>query len=331
MRFAYLILAHRDPLQLQALVRKLLGEGPSDHVLIHYDSRSPLSDAELGALFGEFGKSVAIVPRIACRWGHHSQVRATLLLQEAAGSLDYDYAHLISGQDWPAMPRARLVEEIRAGDCYLSIEDSEQAVRMTDYHFDDRMLGPQSHRTAFHYRMSLALRRAARLWTRLRGPRPCPLGPSWQRGSQWWSLPKAAVDRVSQASRALLAGGWLRHTHCADEHVVHTILYHSEFRDRLESNRRFAKWPKDGSSPEVLTGSDRPAIEASGCWFARKVDRNVDPFFLEAAPVQAGASSSLSASASAPSSAGIVSLRERRPRIAASARGGSIASSNLQG
>ena len=331
MRFAYLILAHRDPLQLQALVRRLLSEGPDDHVLVHYDRRSPLSDAELRELLEGLGRSVTIVPRIPCRWGHNSQVRATLLLQEAAAPLDYDYAHLISGQDWPAMPRARMAEEIQPGECYLAVDDADKTARMTDYHFDDRMLGPQAHRTRFHYRTSLALRRAARLWTKFRGPRQCPLGPSWKRGSQWWSLPKAAVDRVSQASRALLAGGWLRHTLCADEHVVHTILYHSEFRDRLVANRRFVKWTGDGSSPEVLTASDRRAIEASGCWFARKVDRNVDPFFLEAAPApaQLGVSSLPIASASAPSSAGIVSLRERRPRIAASAGGGSIAPSNL--
>jgi hypothetical protein len=57
-------------------------------------------------------------------------------------------------------------------------------------------------------------------------------------------------------------------------------MAYSPFTDGLRENRRFIRWKPGTSNPELLGAADEPAIRASDAWFARKVDRNVDPFFL---------------------------------------------------
>jgi hypothetical protein len=278
---AYLILAHRDMDQLGALVTRLLRDDPEDRVVIHYDRGSPVSDEELQGFASKFGGAVSLTRRVRCLWGHHSQVEAEWLLKKAAAGLPVDYAHLISGQDWPVASRAAMVAGIDPGACYVTFESPDVAERMDDYHFHDRMLGPNPHPTAYRYHLDMNLRRAARLYTRLRGPRTCPFGPSWKKGSAWWSLPRQALDFAVPRIETLINTGRVRHTLCGDEHVIHTVMAYSPFAERLQENRRFIRWKPGTSNPELLRAADEPAIRASDAWFARKVDRNVDPFFLK--------------------------------------------------
>ncbi|HEX8444689.1 MAG TPA: beta-1,6-N-acetylglucosaminyltransferase [Allosphingosinicella sp.] len=281
MRMAYLILAHRDMDQLGALVTRLLRDDSEDRVVIHYDRGSPVSDEELQGFANRFGGAVSLTPRVRCLWGHHSQVEAEWLLKKAATKLPVDCAHLISGQDWPVASKAAMIAGIDPDVSYVSFETPDLTERMDDYHFHDRILGPNPHPTAYRYHLDMNLRRAARLYTRLRGPRTCPLGPSWKKGSAWWSLPKQALDYAVPRIGSLIDTGRVRHTLCGDEHVIHTVMAYSPFAARMAENRRFIRWKPGTSNPELLREADEPAMRASDAWFARKVDRNVDPFFLK--------------------------------------------------
>lgn len=280
MRFAYLILAHKDLDQLQALIARLLRDDPEDRVILHYDRASPTSDDELASFAGRFAGAVSLAARTRCLWGHHSLVEAEQSLKQAADAVPYDYAHLLSGQDWPVGSKAELLQSLEPGGCYLSFEAPDMTDRMDDYHFHDRMLGPNPHKTNWDYRKDMALRGAARLWTRVKGKRGCPFGSSWKKGSAWWSLPKDVVSYTLPLVQQLIDTGRLRHTLCSDEHVMPSLLYHSPYADRLRDNRRFIRWTPGSSSPELLRAADKAEIAASGAWFARKVDRAVDPFFL---------------------------------------------------
>ncbi len=278
---AYLILAHRDLDQLAALITRLLRDDPEDRVVVHYDRGSPVSDEELQAFAGRFGGAVSLVPRIRCLWGHHSQIEAEWRLKKAATELEIDYAHLISGQDWPVTTKADMVAAIEPGTGYVTFEQPDMTERMDDYHFHDGMLGPNPHTTSWRYHKDMNLRRTARLYTRLRGPRACPWGPSWKKGSAWWTLSREALCYAVPRIGAAIEAGRFRHTLCGDEHVIHTVMAYSPFADRLRENRRFIRWQPGTSNPELLRAADEPAIRASDAWFARKVDRKVDPFFLD--------------------------------------------------
>ncbi len=280
MRMAYLILAHRDPEQLAALIARLLRDDPEDRVILHYDRGSPMSDEDLQAFANHFGGAVSLVPRIRCLWGHHSQIEAEWRLKKAATELPVGYAHLISGQDWPVINKAEMVTAIEPGANYLTFEQPDRPERMDDYHFHDRMLGPNPHPTSWRYRLDMSLRRTAQLYTRLRGPRSCPWGPSWKKGSAWWTLSQDALRYAVPRIGAEIENGRFRHTLCGDEHVIHSVLAYSPFAGRLRENRRFIRWKPGTSNPELLRATDEPAIRTSDAWFARKVDGAVDPFFL---------------------------------------------------
>lgn len=279
MRQAYLIMTHHGLDRLGRFVDRLLADGGDDVATVHMDRRAPVSDETLAGWAARYGGRVQLAPRVPCRWGHRSLVSAMIGLIEATDPRSYDYAHLLSGQDWPVVPADRLRRQIEPGRAYLGFEQPEMAERMTGYHFHDFNLGPNAHRTVFHYRMDLALRRSGRIWTQVRGRRPCPVGPTWRKGSQWWSLPRAAVDYALPQLRNMIECGHLQHTLCSDEHVMQTVLAVSPFARRLCENRRFIRWGTS-ASPELLTAADAAAVRASDAWFMRKVDADKDDFFL---------------------------------------------------
>lgn len=290
MRMAYLILAHDDLPGLLALAQALLPPGSPDLVLIHADARS--------ALCGQLGDGAPSDPRIrvlagpvAVRWGHRSQVEAARRLIDSAIASGCDFAHLISGQDWPVATRERIVADIAAetpGACFAEAEPGAQEERMQQFRIDTRWLRLDPARDRLAYAATWELRRATRMGARIaRGlslERSRPFGP-WHKGSSWWSLPAPALRTLSADLALLTQTGRLRGTVCADEHAIPTALVR-RFPDLLRPNRRFIAFPAGASSPRLLTRADEPAIRASGAWFARKVDDAVDPFFRNFQPAR---------------------------------------------
>ncbi|MBU6268644.1 MAG: glycosyl transferase [Sphingomonadales bacterium] len=275
MRFAYLIQAHQDPVHLQALVDRLCPPGGPDRAYVHVDAGSALWRAGgTGVIVSR--REVTVIPNpVRVRWGHASQLLATRLLLRAALADGFYLAHLLSGQDWPVVPRDRIVAE--AGDsCCIEARPGEQAERMERIRLDSRWLRPDPARPLTWYAVR-ALRRASAL---LPARRDHPWGP-WHKGSQWWSLPRDACESALAGIDRAAGTGLLAGSLCSDEHLIQTIVAH-DYGARLAGNRRYIRWGA-ASSPDVLRAADWPEVVASGAWFARKLDRTVDPFFLELA------------------------------------------------
>lgn len=285
MRMAYLILAHDEPEQLEQLIERLVPPGSPDVAIVHADAGSSLWPLlrERWPLDRESLRLIRGPVRV--RWGHWSQVAATALLVEAARDAGCDYAHFLSGADWPCIPRSQLVDQLSAEAlpaCFVEAVPGEQEERMACRRLDTRWLrlDPQHDRLA--YAATWELRRLSRWIDSAAGAlgrqRSLPYG-RWHKGSQWWSLPHCAIALLARELPRLLASGRLRGTLCSDEHVVPTIMA-AHFAGRLRPNRRFIDWSAGQSSPRVLSARDRPAIEASGAWFMRKVSARHDDFFL---------------------------------------------------
>lgn len=291
MRMAYLILAHEDEAQLALLVEALLPPDSDDLVVIHADRASPLWSALRARLPGPAERVHLIADPVAVRWGHWSQVAAiSRLVRQAVGS-GCDYAHLISGADWPVASRERMVAEIRRdtcggeSQCYIETAPGHLEQRMQTTRLDTRWLRLDPARDRAAYAATWELRRIARWIDAARERtglvRSRPLG-TWHYGATWWSLPADALRVLDREMRDLLASGRLRGTVCADEHVAPTILAH-HFADRIAGNRRFVEFPEGASSPRLLDATDWPRIAESRAWFARKVSARHDPFFLSPA------------------------------------------------
>jgi hypothetical protein len=282
MRMAYLILAHENEAQLDRLLERLLPTGSPDVAIIHADRRSRLWQS-LQRRTGLPGNVRLVPDPVAVRWGHWSQVAAIARLVREAHATGCDYAHLLSGADWPALDRETLVAQLAGSDlCHVEARKGHHEERMQTRRLDSRWLRLDPRHDRLAYAATWELRRISR-WLdnaciRLGKERARPWG-TWHYGSQWWTLPGDAVALLARELPKLLASGRLRGTLCSDEHVVPTLIAHA-FPDRLADNRRFVRFPQGSSSPRLLDASDRPAIEAARPWFVRKVSQTHDPFFL---------------------------------------------------
>ena len=284
MRFAYLILAHDAFDQLERLAARLLKDGPDDALFIHVDRKSRIPPDFLRTVpEGVRSRIHVLTRRVPVRWAHHSQCRATLALLDAALPGPFDYFHLLSGRDWPLVPRERIDADIEAAgaiDVFVDIEDADFGWRMDNFCFKDRMLHADRKALpllwpygAMLVRISKEVNAACRRRGRARGQ---PLG-RWAKGSQWWTLPRDAAAHARDRLAELLASGRLRWTQCSDEHVIQTALVNTQFGRRIAGNRRLIKWRPGAWSPEVLTAAD--AAFDGGNWFARKFDASRDESF----------------------------------------------------
>jgi len=275
MRHAYLILAHEDAVQLEALVRRLAPPGGPDRAIVHIDAKSALWHETRGRFLGGIGTATVIPNPVKVRWGHASQIAATRLLLAEALREDFAVAHLLSGADWPLAPRETILAEA-VDACHIEAAEGVQSERMERVRLDSRMLRPDPAKP-WQWYPARALRR---LSTFVPARKAGPWG-AWHKGSQWWSLPRDVCGAVLTEIDRAFASGLLAGTLCADEHLIQTIVA-ARFPARIAPNRRFVRW-SSGASPDVLTGADWDAAKASGAWFARKLSRTRDPFFLAAA------------------------------------------------
>lgn len=282
--FAYLVLAHDAPTQLEALITRLLAAPTDDFVVLHADRRSSLWPSEARRIAAHFAPRVWLVEHpLGVRWGHHSQLGAIHRLLGTALGGSFDQAHLLSGRDWPVASRATMVADIErsaAADCFIDTARTEQQERMQHWWFHDRFLNPRVEGGP-GYRMARKLLRAASRTASRAVPRGHPFGPPWHKGSTWWSLPRQVCETVAHELTKIERSGRARFTACSDEHFIQTIVARA-CPHRLADPRRYTDWSAGESSPKTLTIFDHQAIVGQRAWFARKFDAGVDDWFLRA-------------------------------------------------
>ncbi|MGH6997196.1 MAG: beta-1,6-N-acetylglucosaminyltransferase [Phenylobacterium sp.] len=285
MRMIYMVLAHEGRPQVEALVERLAPRGSLDRVIIHADRRSDLWRSLRDNPPGDPDHVELIEKPVACRWGHRSLISAIALLVDRAIELECDYAHLISGSDWPVASRQDILRELESSQlplCYIEAEYGREEDRMQGFRIDARWLRPDPHRERLAFKLKPQIVRLSR-WlngarSRVLGDRSRPWG-RWFKGETWWSLPGDALRVVAAELYGVTASGRLRGTYVCEEHVVQTIVA-AKFPDRLAGYRRYIDWVEGDDSPRVLGRGDQKAIAESGAWFARKFALGHDDFFL---------------------------------------------------
>lgn len=96
MKHAYLIIANRNPSQLQMLIDMI--EDYRNDIYILVDSKSH----DFPKMFHSDKSKVIMLPRIPIYWGDVTQIKAELkLLECATQTFNYSYYHLVSGLDLP--------------------------------------------------------------------------------------------------------------------------------------------------------------------------------------------------------------------------------------
>jgi len=276
MKQVFLIAAHKDPAQLNALVERLRDE--DFLIYVHLDAKGAIEPFDVHPGARLVGK------RVAVHWGCFSQVEATLnsLEQIVAEVSEFDKVLFLSAQDFPLLSNAALKSALAALRGH-ELLDTAPIGR-----------GPGQWAAAYRYQYfyrqdaGRALRLACSLANR--AMRACgltrrmPRGLQPHGGSSWWALSRDCVrDVLARIRREPGLLRFFRSVSCADELFFQTLVMNSRFRERvLSENFRYVQWPQRGArNPKILDEHDFERIAASNAHFCRKIDSRASAALLQ--------------------------------------------------
>ena len=275
---AYILLAHAAPRQLCRLVSTLDGSHAS--FLIHVDKRAP------DAVYREARRELAGNPRVSFLRRRPSRRATFALVDVPLDALEtlrarddaFDYAVLLSGQDYPIKPQSALLARLAENpdECFLHafpIEDPERSEWPPAAAFRYRSWHPGFGNP--RWRVPLG--------RRIPGGRE-PFG-----GSMYWALPRIAVDYIAYViEREPRLVKFFKHTFAPDEMFFQTILMNSPLRERVTTlsdpdcyGLHYIDWHRGLERPETLRRDDVPKLASTAAFFARKFDMEVDAAILD--------------------------------------------------
>lgn len=267
MKQVFLIQAHKDPGQLDALVEQLRDD--DFLVYVNLDRKSGIDPAAISP------HARLVRRRIDVHWGGFSQVQAVLnsLEQILAEVPEFDKLVFLSAQDFPLLSNARLKRELDALrgrellDTVAIGRGPGQWAADFRYQYFYRAHSPTPLRLGYGL-----INRLMRVTGRVRRM-PGALQP-WG-GSSWWALSRdcvaALLARLRREPRLLR---FFRSVACPDEMFFQTLVMNSPFAGRvLGHNFRYVQWPEKGARhPKILVEADFERIAASQAHFCRKID-----------------------------------------------------------
>lgn len=265
MRQVFLIHAHKDLAQLNALLARLCD--PDFVLYVHLDRKWQVDAGRVDR------RAHQIHPRLDVRWGSFSQVQATLasLRQVLANEPEFDKLSFLSAQDYPVLSNAALKREL-AAHAGLELIDTVP-------------IGPQGWPAAYRYqyfyreggalpaRLACALaNRALRL---VRRTRRFPAGLHPYGGSTWWTLSRPCLAALlARVALCPELARFFRTVLCPDEMFFQTLVMASPYAHCvLARNYRYVQWPGGTArNPQVLVDADFERIRSSGAHFCRKLE-----------------------------------------------------------
>jgi Core-2/I-Branching enzyme len=267
MKIAHLILAHKNPLQLERLLNAL--DHPCFTFYIHVDKKTD----ETSFRFLDKRKNVFfITKRASVYWAAYGTIQATLNGFEEIVQNNYDYINVISAQDFPIKSAAAIYEYIRErkGKEFItcqSIEDEwkEAAPRVKNYHFINWQIPGKF--------------RLGKLLTKLLPERKFPLPYHIVGRANWFTLTNDSVNYILQFLNAHPEViRYFKYCWGADEFIFATILYNSKYKPFIEDNLVYVDWTgQTKGHPRILESGDFQKLITSNKLFARKFDMALYP------------------------------------------------------
>lgn len=291
LRHAYLIIAHSNWKQLK-LFLELLDE-PNNSIFIHIDAKvknAPILELENVTQ----NATTKVFQEYKVYWGSFELVQTELFLFKKAHVDHYDYYHLLSGADLPIKSQHEINRFFEENKGYEFVHydtderlktDKEITRRTKYYHF------LQNYRRRYKYsifnnfftfleRVLLVCQIAFKV-DRMKKHSDIVI----RYGSQWVSITDNLVQYILQNEK--LIEDIFCFTNCADELFIQTLVYNSEFKDKLYdkkyddsviANMRLIDMKKRGKNGNPYTWriSDFEEIKQSECLFARKFDIGCD-------------------------------------------------------
>ena len=290
----YLILAHKNPLQLGRMIERL--DDGASKFFIHLDAKTPI-ESFTACLEG--GHIRFIEPRERCVWGDFSIVRATIHLMEAA-SKEQGVFILMSGQDYPIQSQGYINAflENNKGFDFIEIEPLEEKWKpkmvkdkLEHYHIlhseergHSNCYAPFAHcsvfqklRTLMHLLKGRLSRKNFKLLCSL-PKRVAPFGRQYA-GSQFWAFSERTFYTVLHYIREHKATleGYYKYTSSPDEIYFHSVLMHLVAKDstiKLKEQITYVNYFRKNNV--FITEDFDKLTSAKGKIFARKFDTDID-------------------------------------------------------
>jgi len=275
MKHGFLISAYKNGKTIIELINQL--DSADSFFYIHIDKKSPLFESPDIQEIKTKPNVFFIENRIKVNWGGFSHLKAIIcLVREALKNEELSYLHLMSDSCLPIKTRKEIFDyfEKHSGKEfieYLSLPSPNWAggglVRITRYHLHD-----------FINLRSKLKKRIEKYFVKLQAiigiKRRLPTDfQNYYGGCTYWSLSRNflgyAVNYIDQNPRFYEA---FKHSFCAEEILIHTLLLNSPFVDNvMNDNLRYIDWEnRNGNRPANLDDSDLPKLLSTEKLFARK-------------------------------------------------------------
>lgn len=272
MKQGVLIIANKQKEQLLDLLSSF---NDDFFFFIHIDKKSELEVSDFEHL-----PNVCFVAKIIrVNWGGMSLIECTnLLMQEYVKHSELEYAHLISGSDYPIKDCeyiSNYLEENKDSEFFeyakLPIEFYGGYDRLLYYYFMDRF----NVRTTLGRYLAYGLVRIQKTFHFKKNLQDGGLG-SYYFGSQWWTLSTAAIQYLLQFQKNNpRTVHFFKYSYIPDEMYFQSILMNSPFEKKCaKNNLRYYDWSHRDDKEErplVLDERDFRVLKESKAFFARKI------------------------------------------------------------
>lgn len=290
----YLILAHKNPLQLGRMIERL--DDGASKFFIHLDAKTPI---EPFAACLEGAHIRFIEPRERCVWGDFSIVQATIRLMEAA-SEEQGIFILMSGQDYPIQSQGYINAflESNKGFDFIEIEPLEEKWKpkmvkdkLEHYHIlhseergNSNCYAPFAHCSVFQKLRTLMHLLKGRLSVKnfkLLCSLPKRIAPFERQyaGSQFWAFSErtfyAVLNYIREHKAALEE--YYKYTSSPDEIYFHSVLMNLVAKDstiKLKDPITYVNYFRKNNV--FITEDFEKLSSAKGKLFARKFDTDID-------------------------------------------------------
>lgn len=281
MKHAYLIMAHNDFYILEKLL-KLLDSEHND-IYLHIDLKVKEFD------FDYYKKilkkaNLYFVKRTDIRWATFSQINCEYLLLEEATKKHYDYYHLLSGVDMPLKNEKEIYK-------FFQKNNGKEFVHFGNFdNIDDSFI----RRVKLYHLFVSRLRMGkvnnfifSKIWwllnkleEKLHVNRIKNIDIQFRNGANWFSITDNLAHYVINKKDFVYKHFKL--TSCADEIFLQTIVYNSDFINKLynynnndyKQIQRYIDWNR--GEPYTFTKNEFDELINSGMLFARKFSTKKD-------------------------------------------------------
>jgi hypothetical protein len=274
MRVAHLLITYTNPLQTERMIRRM--QHPDFDFYIHVDKKV---DIRPHLFLAKIPQVYLIQKRTDVIWAGYNTIKATLRsVQEIlATGRQYDYVHLMSGQDYP----------IKTASYILDFFHSHKGKEFMQFkHFDQWPIESYPRIKKYHltnYRWFPGRYRVQKLLNRFLPPRKSPFKMDFFGSSMFWALTPACLKYVLD----LLKNNprlerFMHFSWAPDEFLFQTLVLNSPFKNNvLNDNLLYLDWEIGTAHPKVMTAAHLGPLIDSDKLFARKFNLTVDAVIMD--------------------------------------------------